>query len=122
MNIPITASGGATSLPAAADRISIRAVLAADGEDVTQALAQAGIVDPVAIPVQADSAGGFLGDGITPNLTGVLEADDAEDDGREAAPDAAPTHAEALPVQPETVMLAPEYGMQALAPVRKRTA
>lgn len=107
-------------LPAAADRISIRAVLAADGEDVTQALAQAGIFDPVAIPVQADSTAGFLGDGITPNLTGVLEADDADDDGDPGAPETAAAHAEAPPVPPETVMLAPEHGMQALAPVRKR--
>ena len=62
------------------DRISIRSVLARDGEDVTQALMQAGIFDPIAVPVvlgeAADPAGGILGDGITPNLTGVLEPDE----------------------------------------------
>nr|WP_294505160.1 hypothetical protein [uncultured Rhodopila sp.] len=102
------------------NRVSIRAVLAQDREDVTQALALAGIADPVAIPVQAGVAGGFLGDGITPNLIGILEPDDADDDGREGAPEMALAPAEARPAQSETVMPAPEHGMQALAPVRKR--
>ena len=64
---------------AAMNRVSIRAVLAAKGEDVTEALMRAGIINPVAIPVvlgdDAHAVGGLLGDGITPNLTGVLELD-----------------------------------------------
>nr|WP_294555662.1 hypothetical protein [uncultured Rhodopila sp.] len=83
MNEQNTATGG----PAPANRVSVRALLAGDGEDVTQALAQAGIFDPVAIPVQLDPQGGFLGDGITPNLTGVLEPGDAAGDGPEPGAD-----------------------------------
>ena len=52
---------------AASNRVSIRAVLAFDGEDVTQALNQAGIFDPVAVPVTLgdaeDPPGGILGTG-----------------------------------------------------------
>ena len=75
----------------AMNRVSIRAVLAAEGEDVTEALARAGILNPVAIPVLLDEedahpAGHLLGDGITPNLTGVLELDDDEDDDDAAHP------------------------------------
>jgi hypothetical protein len=63
------------------NRISIRAVFAAEGEDVAEALTRAGILNPVAIPVLLDQedahpVGILLGDGITPNLTGVLELDD----------------------------------------------
>jgi hypothetical protein len=72
----------ATDKLTAMNRVSIRAVLAAEGEDVTAALAQAGILNPVAIPVllgeDAHTAGAILGDGITPNLTGVLEPDDED--------------------------------------------
>ncbi len=59
------------------DRISVRAVLVADGEDPGQALAAAGIVDPIAVPVVfGEAAPGIgFGDGITPNLTAVLEPD-----------------------------------------------
>ncbi len=59
------------------DRVSIRAVLVQDGEDPSAALAEAGIFDPIAIPVMlgdgADLSGTLLGDGITPNLMAVLE-------------------------------------------------
>jgi hypothetical protein len=34
------------------DRVSIRAVVVEDGEDPSQALAAAGIVDPIALPIQ----------------------------------------------------------------------
>jgi hypothetical protein len=121
MNTAHIASGAAMNNLPAADRVSVRAVLAADGEDVTQALAQAGIVDPVAISVQIDSAGGFLGDGITPNLTGVLEPDLTDDGGPGASADTAQAPPDARPEQPGTVMLPPEHGLQALAPVRKRS-
>jgi hypothetical protein len=119
MNEANPMTGDVSRNPATPDRVSIRAVLAADGEDVTQALAQAGIVDPVAIPVLADPAAGFLGDGITPNLTGVLEPD-MSDDEPEAGTEPAQSRVEARPASPGTVMLPPERGMQALAPVRKR--
>ena len=121
MNISNTVSGNAIDTPSAVNRVSIRAVLASDGDDVTQALAQAGIVEPVAIPVQVDQGGGFLGDGLTPNLTGVLEQDEADDDGPEAGTDTPQAAAGASTAQPGTVMLPPEHGMQALAPVRRRT-
>jgi hypothetical protein len=69
---------------AAGNRVSIRAVLAVDGEDVTQVLSQAGIFDPVAVPVTLgdaeDPPGGILGDGFTPNLTAVIEPDDLPPD------------------------------------------
>ena len=120
MNQQHTTTGDATGGPAPANRVSVRALLAGDGEDVTQALAQAGIVDPVAIPVQLDPQGGFLGDGITPNLTGVLEPDDAADDAPEPAAGPGQPVANARSAQPATVMLPPERGMQAFAPVRKR--
>ena len=115
-----------TNSLAAANRVSIRAVLAADGEDVTQALAEAGIVDPVAVPVllgeAADPAGGILGDGITPNLTGVLEPDDPDDTGPSSDTVIRPgqTRADAGQDRPITVMLPAAGGMQPLAPVRKR--
>ena len=101
--------------------MSIRAVLAHDGEDVTQALARAGIVDPVAIPVQAEPVGGCLGDGITPNLTGVLEPDEAEEDGPGIAAVSAPPPLDAArSARPAAAMLPAERGMQAFAPIRKR--
>jgi hypothetical protein len=59
------------------DRVSIRAVLARDGEDPSAALAAAGIFDPIAIPViigdDPHPTGGILGDGITPNLIAMPE-------------------------------------------------
>jgi hypothetical protein len=71
------------------NRVSIRAVLAAEGEDVADALARAGILNPVAIPVLLDDdghpSGVLFGDGFTPNLTGVLELDDDDDDDDDAA-------------------------------------
>jgi hypothetical protein len=105
-----------TGAPAAANRVSISAVLAAEGEDVTEALARAGIVDPVAIPVQAEPEEGFLGDGVTPNLTGVLEAHEADGPGAGSGP----PPAAAQPARPATAMLPPERGLQAFAPVRRR--
>jgi hypothetical protein len=114
---------------AAANRVSIRAVLAVDGEDVTQALARAGIVNPVEIPVlvgeAAKPAAGILGDGITPNLTGRLEADNADDFGSDSQPRSKPAgrpNAESRPSGPATVMLPAAGGMQPFAPVRKRQA
>ena len=73
------------------DRISIRAVVVADGENANDALAKAGIVDPITVPVvfgeEAPSAG--FGDGMTPNVVAVLEFDPPTDSAREATRDAA---------------------------------
>jgi hypothetical protein len=59
------------------NQVSIRAVLVSEGEDAGPALSEAGIVNPIAIPVvrgeTLDLSGGILGDGLTPNLTAVLE-------------------------------------------------
>jgi hypothetical protein len=70
------------------DRVSIRAVLVRDGEDPTQALAAAGIVDPVALPVVLGEGAPDVsfGDGFTPNLTAVLELDAPDDDLASAKP------------------------------------
>nr|WP_294517077.1 hypothetical protein [uncultured Rhodopila sp.] len=108
------------------NRVSIRAVLAPDGEDVGQALAQAGIIDPVSIPVltgeDADT-GVWLGDGITPNLTGVLEPDEEQDSetaGARPANSVAAAHADWPETRLRTAMLPQTHGMQPFAPVRKR--
>ena len=107
------------------NRVSIRAVLVNEGEDAHAALAAAGLVDPVAIPVLVgddhDLGGGILGDGITPNLTAVLET---EDDGEDAAVGAEPSKsasasAETRPSIPVTDTMPAAYGMQPLAPVRR---
>ena len=61
------------------NRVSIRAVLVQQGQDPGPALAAAGILNPIAIPVvlgeQVELSSGILGDGITPNLTAVLETE-----------------------------------------------
>ncbi len=110
------------------DRVSIRAVLVRDGEDPSAALLEAGITDPIAIPVlvgdDLDPTGGILGDGITPNLTAVLETE--REDDFDSSPDTGPTpprrSAEvARPDEAGTSMLPPAFGMQPLAPVRRTT-
>jgi hypothetical protein len=106
------------------NRVSIRAVLVRDGEDPGPALAAAGIVDPVAVPVVAgdhpDLSGGILGDGVTANLTATLETEQGEDaqvaaDGEQAIAGRGPRAAQ----PPATTTLPPAYGMQPLAPVRR---
>ena len=62
-----------------------RVTLVHEGEDASAALAEAGFAETISIPVvlgeQPDLPGGILGNGITPNLTAVLETgpDDAAD-------------------------------------------
>lgn len=57
--------------------VSIRAVVSFDGQDVSAALAEAGIFQPVTIAVHIgddpDPADGLLGDGVTANPSGLLE-------------------------------------------------
>lgn len=108
------------------DRVSVRAVLVHDGEDPTAALSEAGIIDPIAIPVligeDLHPSGGVLGDGITPNLTAVLETE--QEDDFDSSPYTQPKtarrgQATAQPDQPGTTTLPAAFGMQPLAPVRR---
>jgi hypothetical protein len=112
------------------DRVSVRAVLVHEGEDPTAALAAAGIVDAIVVPVvmgeDLDLSGGILGNGITPNLTAVLETEHQDDDTFDngpgspqgsAQPSAQPSTGTAPSSGPVTTMLPAAYGMQPLAPV-----
>lgn len=126
------------------NRVSIRAVLVRDGEDPSAALSEAGILDPIAVSVMFDGqpgqSGGILGDGITANLTAVLEHDrpeafgagatevgshdrafDRRDGGAGIDPGEARTaSASRGPETTATVTLPAAYGLQPLAPVRPR--
>jgi hypothetical protein len=107
------------------DRVSIRAVVVGAGEDPNAALMQAGIYDPVAVPMlmgeESDFGGGILGDGITPNLTAVLEmdGDEGSDCSNGAQPATAQPQANATPAS-GTSTLPAAFGMRPLAPVWKR--
>ena len=109
------------------DRVSIRAVLVTNGEAPDDALFKAGIFNSVAIPVvigNDDSlSAGILGNGITPNVTAVLEPD-PEDDFECLPPSQAtsgPRHpVNRQPPEPKTDTLPSAYGLQPLAPVRSR--
>jgi hypothetical protein len=62
------------------DRVSIPAVLMSE-DDTSRAASSAGIHEPIVIPVIfGGDATVLLGDFFTPNLTGVFEPEDAEDD------------------------------------------
>ncbi len=109
------------------DRVSIRAVLVHDGEDPSAALAEAGIFDPIAIPVILGDGGGvsgpLLGDGITPNLMAVLETartggfaagrGDRRESGTAAQPGIRPT------VLIKTVTSPPAFGRRSWAPIQR---
>jgi hypothetical protein len=108
------------------NRVSIPAILVEEGEDPSAALAEAGFVNAVAIPVivaeELDLSGGILGNGITPNLIGVLETE--QEDEPDFSPDLQSGAARSVPdatpsVEPATTMLPPAFGMQPLAPVRR---
>lgn len=109
------------------NRVSIRAVLAHDGEDVEAALSEAGIFNPVAVPVLIGDgqfpSGAILGDGFTPNLTGVLETEQQEDFDVQFHSQPSPTErneAVARPNPRQATILPAAYGMQPLAPIRRR--
>ena len=120
-------SGDPTDRVSAINRISIRAVVVADGEDPSAALAEAGIVDAVAVPImigdEPDQSGGLFGDGRTPNLIAVLETVQADEDAlydrSGAKPASTGAAADTPPASTPTSMLPAAYGMQPLAPVRK---
>ncbi len=123
------------------DRVSIRAVVVADGEDPGHALSQAGIFDPVAVAVAFGESppDGSFGDGMTPNVTAVVEYDppeasdllggDCEDGSHHrsvntrdggAGPDpgtARQVDAGQPPAKSLAVNLPAVYGLQPLAPV-----
>ena len=108
------------------DRVSIRAVLVNEGEDPGSALSAAGILDPIAIPVvlgeELDLSGGILGDGISPNLTAVLETQ-KNDVSSSSRVQANPVRSPADPTQPSgsvTATLPAAFGMRPLAPIRQR--
>jgi hypothetical protein len=111
------------------DRISIRAVLVSEGEDAAAALARAGIIDAVAIPVvlgdDPNLFGGILGDGFTPNPSGVLETEDEEifesmgGGGGTVPKTERPAANEGSPSRSVSSMLPAAFGMKSLAPVRK---
>ena len=127
MPTEISASGSAAKTDESAtgqasnNRVSLRAVLAFDGEDVAQALSQAGIFDPVAVPAilgdANDPPGGILGDGITPNLFGKIEPDDVSP-GIEAH--ATSSEVEWPSDQPVTVGARAAGDMRPFAPMRRR--
>jgi hypothetical protein len=91
------------------DRVAIPAVVVRDGQDPSAALSQAGIVDPVAVPVfigENPPEAGF-GDGMTPNPTAVLDLgqqDDGMDDNGSPQP------------------MQDNAGIAAMAPVGRRPA
>lgn len=116
----------------ASSRQSFRAVLAPVGADVSDALRQAGIFNPVSVPVVEGEdptvPGGILGNGVTPNLTAVLEPDASDwpesfEDWVQTQP--GPPDAGTRPEQARgaaTTNLPAAFGRQPLAPVRKQGA
>ena len=106
------------------NRVSIRAVLVADGQDPHDALAEAGIHDPVAVRVvladDPDLSGGVLGDTLTPNLMAVLEPDQPDDFADTPSTPPNRTNSAALTDQPQrapvTTMPA-AFGQRTYAPI-----
>jgi hypothetical protein len=110
------------------DRVSIRAVLVHDGEDPNPALEKAGIIDAVALPVMFDdeleSSSGLFGDGITDNLTAVLEFDEEEHEEAEFPSEPSVTASRKQPDDADTGRITTgrlpvAFGAQPLAPVRR---
>ncbi len=108
---------------AAANRVSIRAVMASQVQDMRQALLDSDILDPVTIPFALDdgapdSAAG-LGDGMTPNLQAILEMGEAEPPDSDEWPQDVPAQPLQTPSAATTTTPA-AYGQRALAPIRRR--
>jgi hypothetical protein len=121
------------------DRISLRAVVVAEGEDPGPALTAAGITDPIALPIVFGESppDRTFGDGFTPNVPAVLEFDEPEVDASDSASgtfgSASDIHASSAgaqagaagavsddmpPSRPVTTNLPGAYDIQSLAPVR----
>jgi hypothetical protein len=105
-----------------ADRLSIPAVLVSDGEDPGPALAEAGIYDPIALPVTfgEDEPTISFGDGITENLTAVLETTPVGATLRAQTHAARPAAADAGQTGLASANLPPAYGLRPLAPIGPR--
>jgi hypothetical protein len=112
------------------DRVSLRAVVVGDGEDPGPAVAAAGIFDPIALPVVFGEPDIGFGDGITPNLTAVLEFHPAAGDDVAPASGAPPASAEPQggvagddrndrPGGAAPTNLPAAFGTRPLAPVRR---
>lgn len=122
-------SGSPLDKVPAHNRVSIRAVLVHEGEDASAALAEAGFAETITVPVvlgeQPDLPGGILGNGITPNVTAVLETEQEEETGASVVGQTDMRRAERGNVGrsgPVTSMLPSAYGMQPLAPVRRTSS
>jgi hypothetical protein len=109
------------------DRVSIPAVVVSDDEDLSQALAEAGIFDPISLPVVLgeDQPDFSFADGITPNLTAVLEPDQEVDEFDSTDQPAgiqlgSPQSGPSQQTHPATATLPAAYGARPLAPVRPR--
>lgn len=109
------------------DRVTIAAVLASDGEDVSEALAEAGIFDAIELRISfdgdLDASGVLLGDGFTPNLTAVVEFEQPQDepDWQSSGSDSGWLATNAVQdTASETSSLPAAYGMKPVAPVRRR--
>lgn len=105
------------------ETLRIRAVLQVGDEDVSAALMQAGIFDPVTVPVavgaEPDISQGLLGDGATDNVVGVLSWDDAQgrDDDTVPAPQQRNAEQEGAAASAATRMLPAAFGRRPMAPV-----
>lgn len=112
------------------NRISVRAVLVHEGEDPSAALAAAGLVNAISVPVVLgeawDPPAGVLGNGITPNLSAVLEMSPADSFGAAPVTQSVPavsgsgSGSGTTPAPgPVARTLPAAFGTQPLAPVRQ---
>lgn len=106
-------------------RLSVAAVLVSGDADPRAALAEAGITDPVAVEIRigdtVDPSQGFFGDGVTPNLTAVLETRirspaGASPAGQQPASRFLGQAARSVPA--DAINLPPAFGFRPVAPVR----
>jgi hypothetical protein len=109
------------------NRVSLRAVLVTNGQDPSEALAAAGIFDPIAVTVVLGDdptiSGAVLGDVVTPNLIGVLEPDQEHDWG--SLPTLQPNRTSTASISPQSgrkvVTTSPEpLGRRSFAPITGR--
>ncbi len=106
-------------------RVSVAAVLVSGDADPRAALAEAGITDPVAVEIRigdtVDPSQGILGDGVTPNLTAVLETRNRNSAGACTAgqqPASGFLEQAARSVPGDAFNLPPAFGLRPVAPVR----
>lgn len=106
-------------------RVSVPAVLVSGDANPGAALAEAGITDPIAVEVRIgetlDHSQGLFGDGLTPNLTAVLETQNrnptsAHPAGQQAASGFVGQVARSVPGGATNLPTA--FGIRPFAPVR----